>query len=64
MTTVELKSNNVPDAPELVIPPGSRGSDRLFREAVEKWSREMALFLNQYLKEHADDLRKLGSTTF
>ena len=64
MTVLDLKTKNIPAVPELFIPPGSRGADQVFVDAMKKYSTEMAIFLNQYLKEHADDIREIGTTDF
>ena len=62
MTSISLKSRNVPPAPELKIPPNSDGDGAVFRESIEKYATEVAMYLNRYVVQQADDLREVSDT--
>jgi len=65
MTTVNLKSNHAPPPPTLRIDPrtGDRDvDDQRFKDAVEKYSREMTLYVDRYVRQQGQDLNTISGT--
>jgi hypothetical protein len=62
MTTLNLKSNNVPYAPEYVTPEQAMNA-QVLATSVKDFNKKITLYLNTYLRQHGSDLRQIDGTT-
>ena len=58
MTVLNLKSNNVPHAPEFIKP--DQITAQTLRDSVSEFNKDLTLYLNTYLRQHGSDIRQIN----